>query len=349
MHTPTLLRNGGEYRVNKCSRYLWLNGKKVYDIRTLRENFDTPVLTGYFLGGSLMKWLSDLGEADIVKRLSSVDIYGDIGTQLEFAFGVSPDKRADTGTAVRPANPPVIRELPVSAADARDAGIASSFYRGDISSFNAHNAILNIQSSFTGAESSFYNLQSSFFGAETAVSASSASSFNIGSSFGALLSAGAGAGVGVGSFTSSFFGSYSAFLTGQALFTGSFGFGSGGSFNNLFNQRMLYFWSIGSFGSFTLGSFGGYEWLFGRRGYGQGSFGSFSLGSFGAGFGFGFGQGSFLYGSGGSFTLPYGLSSGGSFVTIAPNVTVTAEEYRRTLINLSSCPLNAYGYGINLV
>lgn len=30
-------------------------------------------------------------------------------------------------------------------------------------------------------------------------------------------------------------------------------------------------------------------------------------------------------------------------------IVITEKEYRRTMINLSSCPLNEYGYGIHLV
>lgn len=99
------------------------------------------------------------------------------------------------------------------------------------------------------------------------------------------------------------------------------------------------------FGSYRLGSFRHeFEFEFAKGSFRSGSFrsgsyrvGSFRLTSFGK-------SGSFQVGSfrGGSFR-------GGSFRYYAGNAEITENEYHRTLINLSSCPLNEYGYGIHLI
>ena len=89
------------------------------------------------------------------------------------------------------------------------------------------------------------------------------------------------------------------------------------------------------FGSYRIGSFRHwYELEFERGSYRSGSYrvGSFRLTSFG---------------KSGSYRL--GSFRGGSFRYYAGNAEITENEYHRTLINLSSCPLNEYGYGIHLI
>lgn len=285
--------------MKNCSWYLWLNGKKIFNIRELRENFDTAVLSGYFLGGSLMKWLSDLGEYSLLKRLSSIDLENDIGTQLEFAFGVSPDKKAAPDTAVKPYNPPA--ELPVSASEVglpEMPVFCGSFY----SSAGSFMSFSEVLSSFSAA-SSFMSLTESSFSAY----AETMSSFGLNSS-------------------------YAAFVSGQAV---NMIQSSGSSFVKLFTgifsetAGSAGYWLGGSFSNFLTGSY---------KGFYAGSF-FMSL----------FGTGSFLSSSGVYGSWLRGLFGDSSFTLDIGGITVTAEEYRRTLINLSSCPLNAYGYGINLV
>ena len=312
-----------------CSWYLWLRGRKIFNIRQLRENFDTPLLTGYFLGGSLIKWLSDIGEYDIIQRLSSVDKSGDIGRQLEFAFGVSPDPHDPLSEPEIPEQPDVVPEITVSA---EKAGVT------EIPVFTG---------SFYGT-SSFSGLSESSFAAAFAGSIASSFTMTAESSFTSIVGSAFAA-----RFTSSFsgfeLGSYSAFVSGQALNIASSGFASSGSsFWFLFGQNLL---NKGFFGSFSLSSFnfGSFYWLFGKYGNLFGSSGGSFYGSFGlalmkllALYGGSFGS----FGSFGNIGEFFGE---GSFRYNAAGVTITAEEYHRTLINLSSCPLNAYGYGINLV
>ena len=301
----------GEYRVKNCGWYLWLNGRKIYNIRDLRENFDTAVLSGYFLGGSLMKWLSDLGEYSIVKRLSKIDADGDIGRQLEFAFGVSPDKKADPPETIKPINPPL--EIPVKASD---AGITEAYV---------------FHGSFYGGMSSFSPLTESSFQAYS----ESVSSFGAVSSFNSLTES-SFRNFAENSFysfseTASSFGlnsSYAAFVSGQAV---NMIQSSGSSFRKLFGSSEVFAASGGllggSFSKFLAGSYKGFY------------AGSYLLSLLGGSFPF----------SSGMFGSMSRFFTEDSYVYTANGVTITAEEYHRTLINLSSCPLNAYGYGINLV
>ena len=329
--------------MNNCSWYLWLSGKKIYNIRQLRENFDTALLTGYFLGGSLMKWLSDLGESGIMKRLSDIDTSADIGRQLEFAFGVSPDKKPEQPSM--PSPPPEITVTPEQIGTAEIAVYAGSSFSGA--------AI----SSFTGlAESSFAALiGNSFAGIENFISSFAASESFI-SSFTALSESSFASIVGnafAAKFTSSYnFSSYTAFVSGQALNIQSSAINSSlGSFMSLFGAR-LYGIQLG--GSFSLSSFmsGSFSYYFGKYGqFTSGAYGSLFYGSFGlllrmllARAGGSLAGGS--YGSFGNINMFFGE---GSFRYSETGMVITADEYHRTLINLSSCPLNAYGYGINLV
>lgn len=126
------------------------------------------------------------------------------------------------------------------------------------------------------------------------------------------------------------------------------GFVPNGSFFGGSYRSGSYRASSFSLGSFRIGSFRAGSYRIGS--YRKGSFrhqfefergsyrkGSFRLTSFGK-------SGSFQVGSfrGGSF-------QSGSFRYYVGNAEITENEYHRTLINLSSCPLNEYGYGIHLI
>ena len=312
--------------MNNCSWYLWLSGSRIYNIRQLRENFDTALLTGYFLGGSLMKWLSDLGEYEIIRRLSTIDLGGDIGRQLEFAFGVSPDKKPEMPAPDPADGPGPVITVPAESIQTGDTAVYTGSFFGlpSVSSFAAAT-----ESSFTAA----------VLGSFTALSESSFNSV-IGNALSALSAS---------SFSSFNLSSYSAFVSGQALSIASSAFSSSaGSFSLLFGQHWL---NSGKYGSFTLSSFsyGSFAWLFGKYGRLIGSsggsyYGSFLLALHGKLGVYGNGSGSY-----GSFGNIHDFFGEGSFRYNAAGITITAEEYHRTLINLSSCPLNAYGYGINLV
>ncbi len=218
---------------------LWLDGQRIYDIRALREHFDTSVLIGYLVGGGLELWLESLGENAILERVRGIDRGGDLAEQLAYAFGVRPEPREavmlnlsalEKGSEQRRAAAQLLpkhEELPEKAAE-------------------------EPQKTPEKLEASSFLFRSSFFG-------------------------------------------------------GSFTFGSG------------------IFDSFRVGSFK------------NGSFGSFAGGSFGS------------FGSGVGMADLHAEFIGGSFRYFSGNAEITQSEYKKTMINLSSCPLNRYGYGINLV
>lgn len=218
---------------------LWLDGQRIYDIRALREHFDTSVLIGYLVGGGLELWLESLGENAILERVRGIDRGGDLAEQLAYAFGVRPEPREavmlnlsalEKGSEQRRAAAQLLpkhEELPEKAAE-------------------------EPQKTPEKLEASSFLFRSSFFG-------------------------------------------------------GSFTFGSG------------------IFDSFRVGSFK------------NGSFGSFAGGSFGS------------FGSGVGMFAVHAEFIGGSFRYFSGNAEITQSEYKKTMINLSSCPLNRYGYGINLI
>ncbi len=231
--------------MRNCSWCLWLENHKIFNIRQLREHFDTPVLVGYYLGGGLERWLSDAGENIVLERVRGIDRNGDIGAQLKWAFGVNPTEKENAPKMILPDFPRSVR----LALAATKTGVCCN---------------------------------GSFIG---------------------------------GSFTSSF------------VRGGSFAAGS--SFKSSFKA-----------GSFSIGSFRGYS-------FGNGSFtaGSFRAGSF-SGSSFRLVKTSFTGSFSGSFRQG---GSGGSFRFYYGETELTKEEYKRTKINLSSCPLNAYGYGIHRI
>lgn len=201
--------------MKECGWSLLLDGYKVTNIRSLREHFDTAALVGYLRGGSLGKWLSDIGEADILRKISEISPDEDDGIALQHIFGVNPDIKYTPSPKTAPAD------------------FASTQFSGS-------------------------------------------------------------------SFTNSFTGTFSGSFT-NALTTGSF-----------------------ASGSFASGSFAKTSFRTGISGSGYGSgnnFGSFSS----------------------SFV------KNGSFCYMAGKAVISEQEYKRTMINLSSCPLNEYGYGIHLI
>lgn len=231
--------------MKSCDWCLWLGDKRIYNIRQLRENFDTPVIIGYYLGGGLERWLNDADETAVLEKVREIDRSSDIGTQLEFIFGVRPERKETAKPQYEE-----IEKAQEYHEIAESVKLALAAVSGDYSSFASGSFML---SSFRSAfEWEFEK-----------------GSFRM------------------GSFR-------------RASFT------AGGSF------RLVKY-------SFGTGSF---------------SVGSFKIGSFRAGSGF---MGSFRPSSMGSFRFYMG------------NAEITHEEYKRTKINLSSCPLNAYGYGIHRI
>ena len=349
--------------MNNCSWYLYLCGRKVRNIRELRESFDTAALTGYFLGGSLRGFLSEIGENKILDRLSAIDTDGDIGRQLEFAFGVVPTKRDLTElTELAGEQPPEPAVMSIPAKKAAEAGIGSAVvYSGTaVSSFGAVSSFESyLPSILTEGVSSGYGI-GSYRAFLTGQALASSYSGLLGSFTSGLLGSftfgafGVSGGIGTSSFYYGSFGSYSL----SALFGYTTSFSSSsfsvGSYLSMFGLYGL----LGKFGSFT--GYGSYKGIFtGSFAWGTYTLGSYRFGLTGsfAGLGSFFNFGRLLSsgfmgnsGSSGSFgSTDRFFAENGSFRSSDTGITITAEEYHRTLINLSSCPLNAYGYGINLI
>ena len=155
------------------------------------------------------------------------------------------------------------------------------------------------------------------------------------------------------------------------------GFGSLGSFSYLQLSSFREFWNylqnfgISSFGSFRIGSYSQWEWLFALFGRGYGSFnigsfssfhewewewlfrlftgsggGSFSMSSFGS-FYMRFWRG--LFGNFGSFSgLGSFNGSAGSIAFADPPQFPVLDEYDRIMLEtLMRCPLDRFGYGVH--
>lgn len=255
--------------MRNCSWNLWLENCRIFNIRQLREHFDTPVLVGYYLGGGLERWLSDAGENAVLERVREIDRNGDIGGQLKWAFGVNPPEKENGPKVILPDYPREVR--------------------------------LALTATKTGV-----SCNGSFIG---------------------------------GSFRSSFVAGGS-FAAGSSFKAGS-SFTAGSSFNSGSSFRIS---SLKS-GSFNIGSFKGYSFAKGSWRGGSFSMGSFRTGSFGVS-SFRLVKTSFSGSFSGSFRQS---GSGGSFRFYFGETELTKEEYKRTKINLSSCPLNAYGYGIHRI
>ncbi|MDR2558992.1 MAG: hypothetical protein LBC86_05550 [Oscillospiraceae bacterium] len=64
----------------KCC--LWLNGVKVWNTRDIKNNFDPASLRGYYLGGSLLRWLRANGGEEEAEKLEETG-------NIEYSFGMT--------------------------------------------------------------------------------------------------------------------------------------------------------------------------------------------------------------------------------------------------------------------
>ena len=76
---------------------LWLNGRKVLSAEDIADNFDIAAIRGYFLGGSLIPWLSEHGGQRYLDALGklSPDI-PELNDRLAEAFGQRCEAAAHT-------------------------------------------------------------------------------------------------------------------------------------------------------------------------------------------------------------------------------------------------------------
>lgn len=286
---------------------LWLNRKKIYSADEIPENLDVAALRGYFLAGSLVKWLREHGGEHFADRLSELSFDdGELNDKIAGIFGGVPVCCKGFGKEGDPSG------------DSRNAAASSFVPAAGLGSFGS----FELSSGFPFAAGSFGGLGS--FGSFV----NFLSSFEYGFGSGAYS---------IGSYLNLFgsylYGSYEYFLGSYEYFLGG----------------------LGSFGSFSLGSFNFSEWewewlkemLFSSFGYGSFGWGSFwewarMFGMFGS---FNFLN---LFGSFGGYLGSFGgFGSYGSFG--APTVEgLPIDEYDLILLKtLMNCPLDRFGYGIH--
>ncbi len=199
---------------------LWLNRRKVYSAKEIRENFDAASLFGYFAAGSLVEWLREHGGADYADKLECLslddpDIIGKIAAVFDGkSVGYKTLGGADKG------------------ASGTVSGGGQCSFRGKIGSAGALSALKN--GSFgvgSGAFGSFWKSGSFAFGSgfyewewewERLFGSFSKGSFTFGSGYAAWLALLKKYGsFGFGSFGTGSFGSFSLDLFGKVK-NGSF-------------------------------------------------------------------------------------------------------------------------------
>jgi hypothetical protein len=65
-----------------------MNGVKIRCADEIYNNFDPVSLRGYFLGGSLIRWLKANGGEKEAEILEETEYCDDINARIEFAFGL---------------------------------------------------------------------------------------------------------------------------------------------------------------------------------------------------------------------------------------------------------------------
>lgn len=258
---------------------LWLNKQKVRHASEIPKNLDVASLRGYFLAGSLLKWLRENGGEEYADKLSVVSADDEqLNQKITDIFGGRP-----------------LRSKPMQTA-------------------------------------------SDEFSAPPAPTPGKTEQNDV-----------------RGSMTSSF----------SAPSSGSFRFINYGSGSSAYLQFSSFgeFWELmqkirtGSFGSFNMGSYSQWEWLFALFGK---SYGSFAFGSFSSFHEwewewffrlFTGGGGSFAWTSFSSFYTQFLNGIFGSFSPFAdPKRFPVLDEYDRIMLEiLFKCPLDRFGYGIHKI
>ena len=84
---------------------LWLNGKKISNPSDIRNNYDSEALRGYYLGGSLSKWLEMAGDSEKARLVEKVKPNGNIDRQLAVIFGLVREDKPVRKTEKKPKLP----------------------------------------------------------------------------------------------------------------------------------------------------------------------------------------------------------------------------------------------------
>lgn len=330
---------------------LWIKNNKISNLKQLKDFFDFDVVEMYLLGGSLVSWLKQCGNYDLAKQVKSIDLNADIPSQFAEIFGV---KLSPSPEPVLPRNEaaPVSKNPPASFSSNQPLSFFEAASLPAESSFDTSTCQSSISSFENQGEGSSFTPQafSSFQFSQLSETSFQAGSFEQ-------------------SLTES---SFSAATGSFSMLLSSFE-QSSFSFENIINSAFA-----GSFNlsSFNISSFGGHEFEYEYEYQQGGSFialqGSFSLGSFETSL---TNIGSFNAGSFELSSFTTNTSFSGSFGKIsADSQSMIAESSETALTelkpidkiflpkkeddippeekikqNVLSCPLNRFGYGINLI
>ena len=309
---------------------LWLNRKKIFSAAEISENLDIAALRGYFLAGSLVRWLNEHGGENYARRLSKLSP-SDPGLNEKIAeiFGSAKLPGVNGGADVVNKRFGSGDALSTAAADMPSSYLPSSF------PLSSHLPSSYILSSY---------LPTSYL---HSLLAGSGGSFAFSSGISSLM---AYPGGGLGNFEYNF-GSFGYLYGSFNYYFGSFGyfFGSFENYSGYFGSGRGQF---GSYGSFWL-----WEWLW-KNFYLFGSFGGSFGGGFGGGFGGSFALGSYgfgsfwewfrLFGNLGSFNWG-NLSSFAGYGSFPGDLEkLPLDEYDLIMLKtLVNCPLDRFGYGIH--
>lgn len=111
---------------------LWLNKRKVQHASEIHENLDIASLRGYFLAGSLCKWLFENDGTEYAEKLSALsadDPY--LNEKLAEVFGGEPNygkaMRSESGGDNERATTSPLDESPIGSLTAPSSGLPNSF------------------------------------------------------------------------------------------------------------------------------------------------------------------------------------------------------------------------------
>lgn len=290
---------------------LWIGGKKVYDLKQLKENFDYDSVEIYCLGGGLARWLRLCGEIETAEKIEKINPSSDLSEQLAEIFDQpNPTKKSLSDTDPVCITPEISKEKFSSSFAANNAVSDSSSFAIDRETDSFNFEILTPSSyemsSFGGSS---FEAAAVYTGSSTALS----TSFSLESS----------------SFTTTSFNFISTsfnFIT-TSFMTSSFHefeyeFETGGSFVTLGGS-----YSLGSFGaSYISGSFANTSFI--------STAGSFKAESTSSGV--------LTYGESNADKIDReNTDSEATAPQLSPN--------EKILQNITACPLNRFGYGIHLI
>lgn len=299
---------------------LWFGNQKIHDLNQLKNNFDFDAAEMYLLGGGLSRWLRQCGENEIAARVENIDLTEDISRQLAEIFSVKLPANRKSITALSKE----INAIPVKKIAVLFPSLGRELYESEKSGVNPDFGSFNSASAMNSniSAGSFEIEIDSFNRKQTGSLETNADSFSFT----------------LGSFekTVSSFGS-EYFSSSFSLLAGSFELSS---FNNFFGFES----GLGSGLGFGVGSFASGSFNLSEYEYEYES--SFNISSFGSG--------SFVSGS---FSNSKGINTAntdtefkGENINQAHHADIaklSAEE--KIQFNITLCPLNRFGYGINLV